>query len=141
MAATTTDRDTKRKVGDSGDGPVKAATKIPAMVLVMEDASGYITNGADTASCVFMGISREQKDNTSGAAGDLDIEFWRTGIFTFACTGMAQANVGDAVYLVDNQTVGLKATTTNDVCCGRIVKFISATEVEVDIADRYTIEP
>jgi len=136
MAATTTDRDIKRWVGDAGDGPVKAATKVPAGVLVMEDTTGYMTNGADTASAVFMGVSREQCDNSSGAAGDLNLEFWRTGIFSLACAGMAQANVGDLVYIVDNQTVGLAATTTNDVVCGRIVKFVSATEVLVDIADK-----
>jgi hypothetical protein len=44
--------------------------------------------------------------------------------------------VNDLVYAVDNQTVDLIGVTTNDMVVGRIVEFISATKVRVDIRDR-----
>ena len=55
------------------------------------------------------------------------------GAFTVATSGLTQAAVGALAYLVDDTTVALAATTTNDVCCGRITKFISASKIQVKI--------
>jgi hypothetical protein len=46
---------------------------------------------------------------------------------------MTIANTGEGVYALDDQTVGLTASAANDVACGRISEFLSATAVFVDI--------
>lgn len=139
MTATTTDRETKRS-----DGKLKsikmAAVKIPKGVLVCINTSGYATNGADTASFLFAGVSYEQVDNSAGSAGDKEIRIDKMGEHLFVYNGgdATQAIVGKEVYIVDNQTVDEDAgITTNDIKCGVISEIVSATQVRVRI-DSYT---
>jgi hypothetical protein len=135
MAATTADRETKRS-----DGKLKAMkmsnVKVPKGVLVCINTSGYATNGADTASFLFAGVSYEQVDNSAGSAGDKEIRVEKTGEHMFAYNGgdAAQAVVGKEVYIVDNQTVDDDAlAVTNDIKCGVIAEIVSATQVRVRI--------
>ena len=132
MTALTDTRDTLRKPGEiiSFDMGVDIVYK---GALVMVSAAGYAIAGDDTADCFFVGLSLKEVDNSSGSAGDTSVRVNREGTYVYACTGMTQANVGDTVYIVDDQTVGLAATTTNDVQCGTIVEVISATSERIDI--------
>ena len=139
MTATTTDRDTKRS-----DGKLKAlklaAVKVPKGVLVCIDASGYATNGADTANYLFAGASYEQVDNSGGSAGDEEIRVEKTGEHLFAYNGSdaSQAIVGKEVYIVDNQTVDDDAAAvTNDIKCGTVAEVVSGSEVRIRI-DNHT---
>ena len=139
MTATTTDRDTKRS-----DGKLKAlklaAVKVPKGVLVCIDASGYATNGADTANYLFAGASYEQVDNSGGSAGDEAIRVEKTGEHLFAYNGSdaSQAIVGKEVYIVDNQTVDDDAAAvTNDIKCGTVAEVVSGSEVRIRI-DNHT---
>jgi hypothetical protein len=138
MAATTTDRDSKRS-----DGKLKsikmAAVKMPKGVLACINTSGYVTNGADTASFLFAGVSYEAVDNSAGSAGDKEIRIEKTWEHTFAfgAGNAAQTSVGKEVCITDNQTVDDAATTTNDVKCGTIAEVISGSLVRVRI-DNYT---
>jgi hypothetical protein len=134
MTALNKDRNTVRKEGGYAAYPVKAGVKIFAGSVVCIDGSGYALPGSDTAGLKFVGISRHYLDNTAGANGAQAVEVWRRGSFELAASGMTKANVGDQVYIVDDQTVGLAATTANDVPCGRINEYNSATSVFVDIA-------
>lgn len=122
MSAATADRATKSRPGGYGEHPVAAATTIYAGTLTMRDASGNLKNGADTASHIFAGLAKEYKDNSSGAAGDLLAQVEKKGVYKFAKSGtITIADLGKTVYLVDNQTVALAATTTNQIACGKIV--------------------
>lgn len=134
MAALTQDRNTSYREGVELEYNVAASVKIYGGSLVALNASGYAAPGADTASFKFLGVAREQVDNSAGANAAKKVTVRKTGVHRFAASGMAITNIGDDVYLVDDQTVGLAATTTNDVKCGKIAEFISATEVGVDIA-------
>lgn len=130
-----------KKSTDRQNGDVysfqQAAVKIWEGAIVSVNAAGYATNGSDAANDVFVGIAEETVDNASGAAGDKSIKVRRNGIYTFVFSGTATiADVNTPVYIVDNQTVALAATTTNDVLIGRIVEFVTATKVRVDIRDR-----
>ena len=135
MTATATDRDTKRS-----DGKLKSVkisnVKVPKGVLTCINTSGHVTNGADTASFLFAGVSYEMVDNSAGSAGAKEIRVEKTGEHTFAYNGgdAAQAVVGKECYIVDNQTVDDDAlATTNDIKCGVIAEIISATQVRVRI--------
>ena len=133
MAGLTGDRNTKYKEGTELPFPGAAASKIYGGNLVKDSAAGYAIPGADTAGCVFAGVANENVDNSGGAAGAKKIRLRRKGAFEFDCSGITQADLNKDVYLVDDHTVGLAATTTNDVPCGRIVEVISSAKVMVDI--------
>ncbi len=137
MGALSADRETKRKEGELLELPVAGSTKIYKGSLVALNTSGYAVPGADTANFIFAGVAHEQADNSGSATnGAKTVRVLGKGIFSFAASGMAITNVGTAVFIVDDQTVGLAATTTNDIPCGKIADFESATEVWVDIDQR-----
>jgi hypothetical protein len=130
MTALAKDRKTVYQEGVEMEYPV-AATKIYAGSLVCLNASGYAAPGADTANFKFVGVAQEYVDNSAGSAGDKTVRVRRKGIFYFGASGMAITDVGTAVNVSDDQTVA--KTTTNSIACGKIAKFVSATEVGVDI--------
>lgn len=125
MAATTLDRNTQKR------GPIRqiklamatsSVIPIGVMVSVATPSAGAV-NAADTATHIVMGLSCQAASQT---AGDASIVVER-GIFKMANNGnITAAHVGIAVSVVDNQTVGLVADTTNDVLAGYV------TEVEAD---------
>jgi len=133
MSALSMDRNTVRKEGDYAAYQVKANAKIFAGSQVCIDSTGYAVPGSDTAGLRFVGISRGYADNIGGADGALSVEVWKRGSFELAASGMTNGNIGDSVFVVDDQTVGLAATTTNDVTCGKISEYNSATSVYVSI--------
>ena len=133
MGALTEDRNTPRKDGVEIALPVVADDCIYGGSLVAVNAAGYLNPGSDTVGLIFAGVASERADNTGGAAGDIDCKVRRKGMHLFAIAAATVANLGDAVYLVDDQTVGLAATTTNDIKCGTIWGIESATQVWVDI--------
>lgn len=133
MGALTADINTPRKEGKLLSCPVVASDIIYGGSLIACNAAGYALPGADTVGLIFLGVAAARADNSSGSAGDKDVTFWRKGVFLFAIAAATQANVGDTVYLVDDQTVGLAATTTNDIACGTIIEYESATSVWVEI--------
>jgi len=133
MGALSTDRNTVRKQGDYAAYPVKGGVTVYAGSLVCIDANGYALPGADTAGYRFVGVARHFVDNSTGQDGDVSIEVWKRGCFEFAATGMMLADVGGSVYVLDDQTVGLAASATNDIPCGMVSEFNSATSIYVDI--------
>ncbi len=132
MAALTADRNTiNRGAGRIMEIPVAASTTIYAGGGVCVLATGYAVPAADTAGHITMGVAATAADNSAGSAGDINVLVYQEGTFEFVAAGQTQANVGDLVYWSDDQTVADAGTTTNDIPAGKIVKFISATAVEV----------
>lgn len=121
MTALTENRYTKHRDGIISAHPVKASTAIYKGSLVCADSTGYAIPGADTAGLIVLGIAIEAADNSSGANGDLSVRVQAAGVFSFAKSGtIAQADLGSVLYVVDDQTVGLTAATTNDIEAGRL---------------------
>lgn len=134
MTALTEDRDTRRKEGDIGQGPVAASAKLYGGAFVCFNASGYLVAGADTAGLILAGICRGQKDNSSGADGDLTAEFERDGLHIMIMDmAITRADLGKKVFLVDDQTADLEGNVSNAVFCGVIAEYISATKAYIDI--------
>jgi len=114
--------------------PMAAADIIYGGAFVSVNAAGYAVPGADTAGHIFVGVAVERKDNSSGAAGALTVNVKRRGLFKATLgTAISQGNVGDNVFLVDDQTVDLTANTTNDIFCGIIAAYIDSTHAWIDI--------
>jgi hypothetical protein len=130
--ALSADRNTSYREGVECEYPVKAATQIYAGSLVMLGSDGYAIPGADTASAKFVGVALE---NVLGGATDgaKSIRVRRKGVFEFAATSITQAMVGDIMYIADDQTFDDAAGPTNDIPCGRLVKYVSATKGWIDI--------
>ena len=107
MAALAKDRNTPSRAGADFVFPVAAATKIFAGALVALDASGDATKGAVSTALIGVGRAEEQIDNT-GAAGAESIKVAR-GAFRWensaAADEITKAEIGDACFIVDDQTV------------------------------------
>ncbi|MBW1991580.1 MAG: DUF2190 family protein [Deltaproteobacteria bacterium] len=130
--ALSADRKTAYREGVEIEFPVAASTKIYAGSLVMANANGYAVPGADTAGCKFLGVAMEQADNSNGSDGDKTVRVRRTGVFEFKASSITQAMVGDDMYLVDDET--FDETANNNIKCGKLVKYVSATKGWIDIS-------
>jgi hypothetical protein len=119
MADLTKDRNTRSRGEKARKIPVPlaATTKIFAGAGVCVNAAGYAVKAGDVAGLISWGRAESQMDNLLGAAGDLYLEVSK-GVFAWNASGLTQANIGDQVVWVDDNTVGLAAATTNDVVAG-----------------------
>lgn len=114
--------------------PVINADIIYGGSLVCVNADGYALPGSDTAGLIFQGIAVERVDNSSGNAGDKIVTLRRRGLVKMTLAhSITQANVGDNVFLVDDESVDVAAQTTNDIFCGIIAGYIDSTHAWVDI--------
>ncbi len=130
MADLTAARDDERQNGELIAVPL-AAVKVFKGALLTFNSAGYADVG--DASEPLAGVAIETVDNSAGAAGDKTVRVWRTGVFTFAGSGFTQADVGKQVQVSDDQTVVLNSAGSGKVQIGRIVEFVSATSVRVQI--------
>lgn len=133
MTALAADRDTKKREGKQFPVPVAADAVIYAGAGVCVDSTdGYGYPAADTANFISMGIAQEQKDNTGGSDGDLEVVVDGHSAFEVACSSADQTWLGQDVYWVDDQTVALAATTTNDIKAGKVIQVNSSSSLYVD---------
>ncbi len=135
MAALTGNYDANMKPGDLQGYNLNAGAVIYKGALICVDpADGYAVEGADTATLVFVGVAEEPGDNSAGADGDVGIRVRKSGSFVYNFSGAwAQTLISKAVYIVDDNTVALAATTTNDVLCGYVVALVGTSQVRVRI--------
>lgn len=134
MGALTEDKELQYTEGVELLFEMLAEAKIYGGSFVCVDADGYAQPGADTAAFIFEGMAIEQVSNVGGLSGAKSVVLRRRGLFK-ALLGHAItiANVGDNVFLVDDQTVDLTAYTTNDIFCGVIAGYIDTTHAWIDI--------
>ena len=134
MTALSEDKQIELQDGVEKDFPVAATEKIYGGALACVNAAGYALEGSDTAGLIFQGIAMEQKDNEDGTNGDLDVVLRRRGLVKVIMgTAITIANVGDNVFLVDDQTVDLTANVTHNIFCGIIAGYIDTTHAWIDI--------
>jgi hypothetical protein len=117
--------------------PVIASTRFYQGTLVYTvPASGHATNVIGAGANGFAGIAVGEVDNSAGAAADKNIEVHEQGIFLLVGSGFAQADVGVPVYGTDNFTVVKTRVAAGSVYVGKIVEFVSSTQVYVRIEPR-----
>ncbi len=134
--AITADANVDRKDAGLQAIPVEATTQIYKGALVCLNASGYLVDGADTAGLRFAGIAYENVLGTTQGAKSCKV--YPIGRFLLTATSITQAMVGTRMYLVDNATVD--ETSTNGICVGTLVQYVSATSGWVDIGQRESRE-
>ncbi|MRR15692.1 MAG: hypothetical protein EG826_04460 [Deltaproteobacteria bacterium] len=114
--------------------PVINADILYAGSNICVNTAGYALPGSDTAGLIYAGVAVERVDNSTGNAGDKQIRLRRRGLVKMTlATAITQANVGDNVFLVDDETVDLTANVTNKIFCGIIAVFIDTTHAYIDI--------
>ena len=134
MTALTEDKELQYTEGVNLAFPVEEAKTIYGGSLVCVNANGYAEPGADTSGLIFEGVAIEQQDNSSGADGDKDVVLRRRGLVKCILGhSISQANVGDNVFLVDDQTVDVTANVTHNIFCGIIAYYIDTTHAWIDI--------
>lgn len=130
----TIDQKLDRKEGVEIPFEVYRSTEIFAGCDVCVNAAGYLVMGGDTASLIYMGVSREYVDNSLGSDGDLKCRVLRRGLIKRElATAITIANVGDNVFLAADNTVDLAGNVTHDIFCGIIAEYIDTTHAYIDI--------
>lgn len=119
MANLTADRITDELASDgqSFSDPMAAATEIFKGSMVGLDASGNAVKAAPAVP-VMRGVAQAHVDNGTGAAGDVNVPTKR-GVFMFNQTGLDRTNIGDDVFVVDDNTVGAAGT----LVAGKLVQI------------------
>ena len=108
MTAATADRATAERTGDLVSAGVTASVKCYAGAIAVLDSSGNIKPGVTGTGLICVGRFEELADNSAGGAGAISATAKR-GVFRFANSAaadlIAAAQIGDACYIVDDQTV------------------------------------
>jgi hypothetical protein len=134
MTAAIQDRNTPIREGKAHTLPVVANDCIFGGTLTAVNAAGYLNPGSDTAGLIFAGVADDRADNTGGGAGDISATVRRRGMYLFNLgTAITVANVGDAVFLVDDVTVDLIGNVSNGIFCGVIAEYHSANLAWIDV--------
>jgi len=134
MTALAADKKLEYTEGVEISAPVGASQEIFSGGFVCVGADGYLVPGADTAGLIFHGVSRENVDNSGGSDGDLNCKVRRRGLIKAVMgTAITIANIGDNVFLVDDQTVDLVGNVTHNIFCGIIAGYIDTTHAWIDI--------
>ena len=108
MTALTRGRATPQIEGNNRSALLAAAAAIFQGAIVMRNAAGYALNGATATGMVGIGRAEQPGDNAAGANGDASV-LYRPGCFRFANSAggdeITIADIGDACFVVDDQTV------------------------------------
>lgn len=123
-AALSADRDTHRRSGKLLSLSVAASNAVYAGAMVAVDSNGYAVAASADNTLTVIGRANEQKDNSSGDAGDLSVEV-EIGVFKYGSientTDLTIADIGKLVYASDDQTVSLSSSGNTRPVAGRIL--------------------
>lgn len=130
MAALSASKEVQEKDGVVQSAPV-AVDIIYRGALVVFNTAGYLAPASTSAGVIFAGIAEEEVDNSGGSAGDKECKYKSEGVYLLEGSGFVQGDVGEQVYASDDQTV--TKTSLNNAPVGKIVKYVSATQVWVKL--------
>jgi hypothetical protein len=132
MAVTANQVIRRRGICDRRHVPVAASTILYEGTLCFEDAGGDFT-GTVLENGSFGGVVVQNVDNSAGADAAKKCDVFVTGEFllTFDTTSLVAADIGKAVYGVDNFTV--TETATDLVPVGIITEVVSTSTAWVSI--------
>jgi hypothetical protein len=129
MAATTTIRITRQREGTYDTLLLEEDAVILGGTIVCLNAAGYAVPGTSATGLIAWGIATESVDNTDGADGAkkvaVETSRGRKDFFFLNDTGtaVAQADVGNDCYVLDNQTV--TGDSTGRSVCGIVIEVTS----------------
>jgi hypothetical protein len=98
-------------------------------IVMIDPATGYLIVGADTASCISVGIADEQVVSTT--AGVKTCRVASGALFLLPTATIAITDVPDTLCVADSGSLALASVTTNDLKLGRVVYMVDTTHVWV----------
>lgn len=119
--------DSERKDGILVSYKVAAGVLIYKGALVCLNDSGYAVPAKDELGLRLVGVAYERGDNTDGASATVRV--WKDGSFGFAMFSPARENLGQSVYIIDDDTVGLD--TSFSIFAGTIVEIPAKNIVRI----------
>lgn len=131
MAALSDDYQRQRRAPGSNKYTVKNDEVLYAGALCNVDTNGEALAATDTAGEFFGGVYYGPNRIDNSDDGE-EVILDRHSVFLATGSGFSAGDVGKPVYIVDDNTVGLDTASTNRVYVGRIVQYVSATQVWVD---------
>lgn len=140
MVALIDDRQTTFFPGETAKHDVEVNTQIFLGSLVTLNAAGLaIPLDSTTVGQTFVGVAVQAADTrtiTPVADRVLRVDVRRTGIHELATQdSLANSNIGDPVWGLDDQTVSLTQSVATQPLVGRIGKFVQSDIADVDIFD------
>ena len=118
--------------------PVAAGVNIVQGDYIVPDGAGYATNTATAAQVACFGIAAENADNTSGAAGAIEVRIIpiemgvRYSVPVATNAVIARANVGTCVDLEANDDVDISDITIVASAFGFWIEDFDASAQAVD---------
>jgi len=119
------------------DKPVKASTKIYKGAAVGDDGSGYMRGLV--AGDPFRGFADAQADNSSGAAGDINVHLITKGLAKLTISGVVITDVGKKVYASADGTFTLTQGSNTEI--GYVARYVTTDTAMVQFEedhDTYT---
>lgn len=108
MAALMKSRYTRHREGTVTAVKVARGAEIFKGGMVAVGRDGYAIAADTQRSKRFVGVAIEDADNTAGQDGDKAVRVMSRGVFSFAHDGSCkQENLGQQLFAVDDQTVGV----------------------------------
>lgn len=118
--------------GVRGGGPVGAAIVLYEGTMCFIDATdGQLTDTDNAGANKFAGIVVKRVDNSAGADGDLNADYYQEGEFELQGTGFAATDVGKKIYADDNYTITTTSVAMTYV--GTVTRFVSSTKLLINI--------
>ena len=130
MATLTADTPRDFPQGDLEHYPVIASDIIYEGAFVGENGSGFAR--PLVAADPFMGVAVRKADNSSGAAGDINVQVKTKGRIIMPVAGATSETANDRplCYASDDDTLTL--TSTSNTAVGTVQKWISGTTCVVE---------
>jgi len=131
MTALSDDYEAKRQDWEIIDVLVKGRTTIYKGALVEDKGTGYASAGVDGSGYAFLGVAMEKADNSGGADGAMSVRLYKTGVFQYTKASADQTDLGVAMYIHDDQTVG--TSSTNAIPAGYCVGIVDSSTIKLRI--------
>ena len=110
---------------------------VPAGTLVGVTAAGFGEIAVANVAYPIVGVALDEYDTSSDSAnGDTVANIRCGGVVKLVTSGLTITNVGDDVYIVDNQTVTTTDPADATPAIGFITEFVSATASYVKLYDK-----
>lgn len=130
MTALSANYEAKRQDGDILSYPVKASKTIYKGALLVDKGTGYAEPGTDGSGFTFLGVAVEAATGSS-TDGGVRVRIYKTGTFQYAKASAAAGDLGVAMYLHDDQTVG--TSSTNSILAGYCADIVDGSTIKLRI--------
>lgn len=130
MTALSANYEAKRQDGEILSVPVKASATIYKGALLVDKGTGYAEPGIDGSGYTFLGVAVEAA--TGGTSdGAVRVRVNKTGTFQYTKATAIAGDLGVAMYIHDDQTVGTSAT--NSVLAGYCADIVDSSTIKLRI--------